>query len=245
MPDAALNARRSLIETRRFYLALGVLIAVLATIGFWPRYFRPLLAGALESDAIIHVHAAVYVGWLALFVLQCGVVAAGNIQLHRRIGSAGLVYGVVVVAVGLFTAIARFRAALAEGGIEAVEHSALAPLTDMVVFSAFFGAAAWYRKQPELHKRLMIVAASTILVPSLARMTGTFGYEPALRHTVLLALWLAPVLLAMGYDLYRRRLVHPVYVIGTAAIVIMSFRMPLRFTDTWVGFTHWLASVVS
>ena len=119
------------------------------------------------------------------------------------------------------------------------------PMTDMVVFSAFFGAAAWYRKQPELHKRLMVVAASTILVPSLARMTGTFGFEPALRHGVLLALWLAPILLAMGYDLYRRRLIHPVYVVGMITIVITSFRMPLRFTDTWVGFTHWLASVVS
>jgi hypothetical protein len=129
--------------------------------------------------------------------------------------------------------------------MEAVQHTALAPLTDMVVFSAFFGAAAWYRKQPELHKRLMIVAASTILVPSLARMTATFGFEPAVRHAVLLALWLAPILLAMGYDFSRRRIIHPVYVIGAVAIAITSFRMPLQYTDAWVSFTHWLASVVS
>jgi hypothetical protein len=245
MTKTVLGSRQLLIETRRFYFGLSVLLAILALIGFWPRYFRPLLTGTLETEAIIHIHATVYVGWLALFVFQCLLVATGNIRLHRRIGNFGLVYGCVLILVGLATTFVRFAARLSEGGIEAVQHTALAPLTDMVIFAAFFGAAAYHRNRPELHKRLMIVAASSILIPSIARFVGSFELEPVMRHTVRLALWLSPILLAMAFDFYRRRIIHPVYVIGAVAIVLFNFRRPLQFTDTWVRFTHWLASVIS
>ncbi len=245
MTKAVAGARQSLTEIRRFYFGLSVLLAILATIGFWPLYFRPLLTGTVEADAVIHIHATVYVGWLALFIFQCGLIATGNIRLHRRIGNFGFVYGCGVILVGLATTIVRFSTKLSEGGIEAVQNTALAPMTDMLLFSAFFGAAAYNRNRPELHKRLMIVAASSILIASIARFVGNFELEPAMRHTARLILWLSPILLAMGFDFYSRRIIHPVYMIGAVAITLFNFRIPLQYTDTWMRFTHWLASVIS
>lgn len=234
-----------MIEIRRFYLGLSILLAILATIGFWPQYFRPLLTGGVETDTVIHVHVTVYVGWVALFIFQCVLVATGNIRLHRRIGKFGIAYGCAVILVGLATTFVRFATKLNEGGIEAVQNTALAPITDMVLFSAFFGAAAYYRDKPELHKRLMIVAASSILIASVGRFVGSFDLEPTMRHTARLILWLSPILLAMGFDLYSRKVIHPVYLIGSVAIALTNFRRPLSYTDTWESFTHWLASVIS
>lgn len=245
MTDATTHSRQSLVEVRRFYLGLAILLAILATIGFWPQYFLPLLTTRVETDTVIHVHVTVYVGWLALFIFQCFLVAAGKIGLHRRVGKIGLVYGCGVIVVGLVTTIVRFATKLEEGGIEAVQHSALFPLSDMVLFSAFFGAAAYFRKQPELHKRLMIVAASSILIASTGRFASALGLEGALRHYVSLALWVSPILMAMGYDFVRHRTVHVVYLIGGGVIAISSFRGPLRYTDTWISFTHWLASALT
>jgi hypothetical protein len=239
------HSKPSLIEIRRFYLGLSFLLAILATIGFWPQYFQPLLTGSVEKNSVIHLHATVYVGWLALFICQCFLVAVGNIKLHRRVGNFGLVYGCGVVIVGLSTTIVQFAANLEENGIAQVQHTGLFPITDMILFSAFFGAAAYYRKNPELHKRLMIVAASTILIASTGRFTLALGAEGAAFHLVNLSLWLSPILLAMGYDIVRYRIVHPVYVIGGGIIAISNFRDPLRYTDTWVSFTHWLASTLS
>ena len=102
---------------------------------------------------------------------------------------------------------------------------------DMVLFSAFFGAAAYYRNRPELHKRLMIVAASSILIASTGRFSGSLGLEGASAHAVLLLLWLLPILFAMGYDALRYRMIHPVYVIGATVIAISSFRGPLQYTE--------------
>jgi hypothetical protein len=91
----------------------------------------------------------------------------------------------------------------------------------------------------------MIVAASTILIASTGRFTIAMGAEGALFHFVNLILWLSPILLAMGYDIVRNRTVHAVYLIGGGVIAISNFRDPLRFTDTWVSFTHWLASTLT
>ena len=245
MYNAEPRRRPDITEVRRFYLALSALLAVLAMLGFWPRYFRPMLGGGIERDAVIHFHAAVYVGWLLLFIVQCALVAVGNIALHRKVGRFGLVYGLVVVVVGLLTTVLRFASRLEQGGIEQVEHTAIFPFMDMVLFSAFFGAAAYYRTRPELHKRLMIVAASSILIASTGRFSGSLGLEGASAHAVLLLLWLLPILFAMGYDALRYRMIHPVYVIGATVIAISSFRGPLQYTEAWTGFTHWLASVLS
>ena len=232
-------------RTRQFYFALSLLLVFLATLGFWSGYYLPLLSGHSTAEPVIHFHAAVYSGWLGLFVLQCLLVASGNIQLHRKLGNFGLAYGVVVIAVGFTTALLRFASRLEAGGIEAVQNTALAPLTDMLLFGAFFGAAAYTRAKPEFHKRLMLVAATTILIPSIARFVGGLDLEPALRHATRLCLWLSPIFFAMAFDFYTRKICHPVYVAGALAIVLFNFRVPLQYTDAWMQFTHWLASVMA
>jgi hypothetical protein len=230
-------------ELRRFYLLLSVLLAVLATIGFWPQYFGPLVTGTVDSLPIIHFHASVYVIWLVLFILQCALVAFGKVALHRQVGRFGLIWGFVVIAVGLTVTFVRFSDRLDAGGIEQAQNFGLWPLLDMVIFATFFGAAVAYRQKPELHKRLMIVAATSILLASVGRF---MEFDPASigSHSAVLALWLSPILLAMAYDIFRQGVVHPAFIAGIAVMGVSSFREPLRFTDTWVGFTHWLASVI-
>ena len=63
---------------RLLYVGLALLAVVIAAVGFWPTYFGPLVAGAADKTPIIHLHAAVYVGWLALFVTQTP-------ELHKRL----------------------------------------------------------------------------------------------------------------------------------------------------------------
>jgi uncharacterized membrane protein YfcA len=114
----------------------------------------------------------------------------------------------------------------------------------MVIFASFLGAAAVHRRKPENHKRLMIVAATSILVASLGRFTS-FDPDSAASHTILLALWMSPILLAMAYDYFRQRIVHPVFVAGVLVLGASSFRDPIRFPNSWINFTHWLAAVIT
>jgi len=236
------SLRIPIVSTHRFYIGISVLVAVIAAMGFWRTYFGPLLAGTVDAPTVIHFHAAVFSGWVALFAVQVLFAATGQIALHRRLGEVGIWYGVALIVVGLFTAFSQFADRVEAGRIEEAQTRLLGPLTDMIVFPIFFGAAVWYRRNSEVHKRLMLVATTTLLVAAAMRMS--FLGEPLPRPTRIV-IWFSPILLGIAYDLIAKRLVHPVYVIGLAALYLLSMRGALVETDAWLAFSSWLATLVS
>jgi hypothetical protein len=229
---------------RGLYVGLAVLAIVIAAVGFWPTYFGPLVAGTVDKTRIVHVHAAVYVGWLAIFVTQAALAATGRVASHIKLGRFAIGYGVLVIAVGLLTAFARFALRVRAGEATAAQAQLLGPLLDMLVFAPFFAAAIYYRRTPELHKRLMIVATTSLLIAAVGRMP----FVVASRNQVLLYLiWTAPIVLAMAHDLWRQRRVHPVYVLGLFVILIEGplGRTPARQSQLWLDMSSWLVTWVT
>ena len=57
---------------RPLYVVLSVLIGTIAIGGFWMTYFGALVRGTATASQplLIHAHAAVFVGWLVLFLTQ-------------------------------------------------------------------------------------------------------------------------------------------------------------------------------
>ena len=153
---------------RRLYVGLAVLATVIAVVGFWPTYFGPLVAGTVDKTPIIHFHAAVYVGWLAIFMTQAALAATGHVAAHMKLGRFAIGYGVLVIAVGLITAFARFAVRVRAGEVVAAQGQLFGPLLDMLVFAPLFAAAVYYRRKPELHKRLMVVATTSLLIAAVA-----------------------------------------------------------------------------
>jgi hypothetical protein len=113
-------------------------------------------------------------------------------------------------------------------------------LTDMLSFAPFLAAAWFYRRKPEVHKRLIVVATCILLVAPVHRMHWFLGGPPAPASAVLL-IWLAPIYLAMIHDFITRRIVHPVYLLGILVILCMRFGRPaLARSEGWNGFVDWL-----
>jgi hypothetical protein len=234
--------RIPVVSTHRFYICISILVAVIAAMGFWRTYFGPLLAGVVQAPNVIHFHAAVFSGWVALFAVQVVLAATGQIGLHRKLGTVGIWYGCALILVGLVTAISQFADRIEAGRLEEAQTRLLGPITDMIVFPIFFGAAVYYRHKPELHKRLMLVATTTLLVAAAMRMS--FLGEPLPRPTRVL-IWFSPILFGIAYDLIAKRIIHPVYVIGLAALYVLSMRGALVETDAWLTLSGWLATLVS
>jgi len=235
------SIRLPFVVARRFYIGIGVLIVLMAIVGFWPTYFGPLLAGTVEKIPAIHFHAAVYSGWLVLFVVQVVFASTGRLALHRKLGKVGIYYGFGLIPVGILAAFAMFAMRVEAGLVAEAQRYLLAPLTDMVVFPIFFGAAVAYRHKPELHKRLMVVATTTLLVAAVARMTFLGTPVPT---TIFMLAWCMPIFMGMAHDLVTKRLVHPVYVMGLAGLFILRQRDYLVETETWLSVSGWLVSFV-
>jgi hypothetical protein len=226
------------VRRRPFYIGVSLLMGLIAVVGFWPTYFGPLVLGTIAQPLLIHLHATVFVGWLVLFLTQVVLAASGRVAWHLRLGRIGIGYGVLVILVGLLTGISRSanRIRLGLGG----EHLLFVAVADMTVFATFFGAAIAFRRKPQIHKRLMMVAATMLLVAAASRMT----FLPNLQ--VRQAVWVSPILLAMAYDFRTLRRIHPVYFIGLGAFLVRAMSPGfIADTDTWSAVAHWLTALVA
>jgi hypothetical protein len=222
-------------SARWFYVALCIVIASIVTVAFWPGYLGPLLGGTIgQKLPIVHVHAAIFFGFLLLFAAQAIFAATGRIELHRKLGTVGIGYGAAMVLVGVYTAFSAVASAVHAGKLEQAQAGLLTPLMDMFVFPIFFGAAIAYRRSPETHKRLMLVAITILLDSSASRI------EVPYRQFI----WLAPILLGMGYDFAARRSVHPAYLIGIITIYAMLQRRFIVGSDIWREISGWLIAIV-
>lgn len=216
------------IRTRPFYICLGLLIGIIALAGFWPTYFGPLINGTVLEPLRIHVHAVVFVGWLLLFISQVSFAAIGKIKWHKRLGNFGIGYGLLLIFVGTYTAVAR--AALETGEF-------YGPVLDMVIFALFFGLAIYYRKKPYLHKKLMIVATTMLLIAAVGRMWFLPLLPETTRTPVFFIIWFLPVILAVTYDYLGKQRIHPIYMSGLICFVFRKFSPEyVVHTEAWITF---------
>jgi hypothetical protein len=202
-----------------------------------------LAAGSVDKPAFIHFHAAVYVGWLALFLTQTALAATGHVATHMRLGRIAAGYGVLVIAAGLLAAFGMFALRVRAGDMAAAQRQLLGPLLDMLVFAPLFAAALYYRRERELHKRLMVVATVALLIAAVGRMP--FFGEP--RNLLLVQLvWSAPILIAMAHDFWQQSRVSAVYVIGLVVLALEgpALRAAVRDSEAWGAAANWLAAWV-
>jgi len=221
---------------RVLYMGLSVVMALIAIVGFWPRYFGPLVLGTLVQPLLIHIHATVFTGWLVLFFLQAYFAATKRIQLHMTLGRLGIWYGLLLIVVGLTTGMVRAAAAPPAQAPRLLYVS----VADMAMFGGFFAAAIWFRKKPKVHRPAMVVAATALLVAAVGRMT----FLPP-NGAIRLAIWSLPILIAMAFEFRKTGRVHPIYFLGLGVFVIRRYSVPVIIaTDAWGSFARWVFGLV-
>jgi uncharacterized membrane protein len=226
-PALDASAPAAVVRARQAYFAIALLVAGIVTWGFWETYYTQAFARA-DLPAIVHVHAAVFSVWVLVLLAQAAVVVAGNVRLHRQLGTAGMLYGALVFIVGLLVSVGapalRVRSGfypLEVGGIIVLYN-----LTDMLLFGAFLGLAFAYRRRSELHKRWIIAATAALCGAALGRVVR--GDSPQY-----LLLWLSPLLAMIAVDLAMRRRMHWIPVASGALLVIAFFKVPLYSAQIW------------
>ncbi|MEP0355247.1 hypothetical protein [Paraglaciecola sp.] len=222
----------------KLYLLISILMFLFILMGFGPDFYMSVMGGFHQS-LMLHIHAIIFIGWFVLFAIQAILPAFGRLDLHIKLGQFAFFYAILVVANGLYVTLTTFQFRIGNVGEHLARYWLLQPLTDMIVFPALVSAAFYYRKKPEIHKRLMLLATLVMTIVSLVRVT----YIP--MHGAKLVIWLAPIIIAMGYDYYTKKIIHPVYMFGLVLFTIIYCRKTWLFdTLIWTKFSTWLVVVV-
>jgi hypothetical protein len=238
--NPAITRRR---RERWFYIAMSIALVITVFAGFAPTYYlRPYFTAA-PLMPLLHLHGFVFTSWLVLFVTQTTLIAAHRIDIHRRLGIAGGVIAVLMVLLGVTTALIRAnQGATPLPGISPLSFLVV-PLGDMLVFAILVGAGFYYRRRPDVHKRLMLLATISILAAAIARLPFAIMQAGPPAFFGLTDLFVAACFL---YDLITLRRIHRATVLGGLLIVASQpLRLMLGGTHVWLSFAGWLVNLVT
>src|SRR5437870_2510518 len=92
-----------------FYSAMGLVAVFSICIGFGRTYAVPMARGTFTGPLILHVHGALALAWVLLFVAQPLLIRRGAFYAHRWLGCVGLPLALAVagtmVPAGLYATI--------------------------------------------------------------------------------------------------------------------------------------------
>ena len=229
---------------RLFYTGMAVAFVITVFAGFSRTFYLRPYFDARPLIPLLIFHGIVFTSWLALLIIQTTLVASNRTRIHRRLGIAGGALAVLMIIIGTSTAI--IRAKLAPAPLEGVSPLVFLtiPLGDMLVFAILVGAAFYFRRRVDVHKRLMLLATIAILPAAVARLPFAFiqQYGP-LAFFGLTDLFIVPCLI---YDCVTRGRPHRATVLGGALVVISHpLRLVIGNTHGWLAFATWLTHWVN
>ena len=221
---------------RWLFSGMAVLAAAVVFTGFAPTYY---LKGVFRTDALsplLQVHGALFTAWILLLVTQTTLVAARRTDVHRRLGVGGGVLAVVMMVAAVLVSIDGARRGAAPPGIPPLAFLVV-PLATVVVFPVLIGAAFWLRRQPDAHKRLMVIGTAELVTAGVGRLPGVSAGGPlaffGVTDLFIVVLW--------TYDYMTRGRVHPAALWGGLFyIASQPLRLALGGTSAWLAFATWL-----
>ena len=214
---AAIETSPSKLIARRhpaFFPAMSLVLIVLVFLGFAPTYYlRPVSAGPIP--AYLHVHGAAMTAWFLLLVVQTALIATRRRGLHRRLGIAGACVAAVIVVLNPLVVVWSVPHLMAGNGSTSL--TALIVVADLLlvgIFAALVGLAIRWRRYPETHGRMLVLASLAVSGPALGRLSLNLAGTPLPGVIALMTL----PLLVIIHDRVVMKWVHPVSGWGAAAI---------------------------
>ena len=221
---------------RSFFTGIPIAMAVAVFVGFSPTYFLKTAYGTPALAPLYHFHGFLFSLWMVLLVAQPAFVAARRITLHRRLGKVGGALAAVMVLTALAVAIDMGRRGAAPPGVPVLSFLAV-PLATVIVFPALIGAALAWRRQPETHKRLMLIGTLELVPAGIGRWPGLATAGP-FAYFGLTDLFLVAIVL---FDLATRGRPQPATIWGGMFLVgSQVLRIVISGTGPWLAFAGWL-----
>ena len=240
----AVGARSKWTAERRFYTIMAIAMLVAVYVGFARSFFlRPLFPGwPSPAEPVFYVHGALFTAWMVLLAAQAVLVATRRIDLHRKLGMAGVAVAVGMVVLGMVGSLLAANRPTGFIGVPVPPLQFLVvPFFDLVFFSVFVSLAIARRGDPQAHKRLMLLATVSMLGAAFARWPYLWQnpnpfvfYGLADLFIVALAVW----------DFRTRGGLHPVTRWGGLALIVsVPARLALSGTAAWLAFATWLTGL--
>lgn len=198
-----------------FFLRGAIAMALVIVAGFSLQF--AMGRSSFSAPLLVHAHAVVFMGWVAIYLTQTMLATRGPIALHRRLGWVAAGWVVLMVVLGCAITAAMVRRGQAPFFFRPQHFLVFNPLS-ILTFAALTAAAIHFRRQTDWHRRLHFCGMALLLGPGFGRLLPMPLLQPYAFEATFLALMIFP-LVGIASDLRRSGRAHPAWLWGIGVMV--------------------------
>lgn len=158
-------------RVRWFLPVVSSLLLAGLLVGFAPTFFLRRAFTASSLPGYLYAHGALLTMWYVMLVAQTCLVATHRTSLHRRLGVLAIVVAALIVPLSAYVVVQ----AAPHLNPSLVQLAVVGDFLSLLLFTGFVTAAVGFRRRPDLHKRLMLVASFAIYGPVFVRFELVYG----------------------------------------------------------------------
>jgi hypothetical protein len=201
----------------RFFMKAALAMALIVIAGFSTQL--AMGRSSFASPIRVHIHALLFMGWVAIFVTQNALIATGSLARHRQLGWIAVGWMMAMVVSGFVVTLSIVRRGVAPFFFQPLQFLVFDPLT-VLTFAAVTIAAVMMRRQTDWHRRLHYCGMALLLGPAFGRLLPMPLLIPyAFEATAV------PILIIVAIGMLRDRRqsghIHRAWLWGVGAIVGM------------------------
>jgi hypothetical protein len=205
----------------RFFMIGAIVMALIVVAGFSVQ--AALGRSTFAAPLLVHVHAVVFMGWVAFYVLQNALVATGSVALHKKLGWIGLGWMLAMVVLGIWITVSMVRRGAVPFFFEPAYFLIMNPVS-VLTFAGLTTAAIVMRRRTDWHRRLHFCGMAMLTGPAFGRLLPMPFLIPWAGHAVFAALVILP-LVGVIADIRRSGRAHPAWVWGIGTLVFAEILM--------------------
>ena len=206
-------------DDRGLFLKMALAMAATVVAGFGVQ-FAMGRSSFTASPPLVHAHAVIFMGWVAIYVAQSTLVARDTLVWHRRLGWIAVGWMIAMTLLGVAVTLTMVRAGRAPFFFLPAFFLVMNPMS-LLFFLGLSGTAVAMRRRSDWHRRLHLCGMAVLTGPALGRLLPMPLLIPNAFWWVLAGTLIFPLVVA-GNDWRRTGRVHPALLWGIAAMALMG-----------------------
>jgi hypothetical protein len=199
----------------RFFVRAAVVMALTIVAGF--SFQHAMGRSTFASPPLVHAHAIIFMGWVAIYLTQNLLIGTGRVDIHRKLGWIALGWIFPMILLGCLVTLAMLRRGQVPFFFRPLQFLVFDPMT-LLTFAGLTFAAVAMRRQTQWHRRLHFCGMSLLLGPAFGRLLPLPLLEPWAWEASFAACLLFPAA-GIVADLRRGGQAHPAWRYGIGAML--------------------------
>ena len=199
----------------RFFLRSAIIMAAVIVTGFSLQL--AMGRSTFGSPLRVHIHAVLFMGWVAIYLTQNVLVAIDRVDLHRRLGWVAALWMVPMVVSGFLITVIMVRSGTVPFFFRPLQFLVFDPVT-VAGFAVLTIAAVKLRRRTDWHRRLHFCGMTLLLAPAFGRILPLPLLQPWAWEATFVITMLFP-LAGMWADQRRGGRIHSAWTRGVGVML--------------------------